>query len=200
MENIFQSTQPEWAATRRNKLRKAAKTISIHAARVGCDDFVCKKLDEVKISIHAARVGCDLICAKYEEVEDISIHAARVGCDVTAKSGCCFSKYFNPRSPSGLRPQAQKMAAMPAVISIHAARVGCDKNAKESLGFSVISIHAARVGCDRYCGQRGGRHKGFQSTQPEWAATKHHFQYPTNRPISIHAARVGCDWKQKVLI
>ena len=33
----FQSTQPEWAATEAETNRYNAETISIHAARVGCD-------------------------------------------------------------------------------------------------------------------------------------------------------------------
>ena len=33
---------------------------------------------------------------------------------------------FNPRSPSGLRPEVLKEALESTNISIHAARVGCD--------------------------------------------------------------------------
>ena len=57
---IFQSTQPEWAATGRYKKRLKTKIISIHAARVGCDDGTGVIIDRLDgISIHAARVGCD---------------------------------------------------------------------------------------------------------------------------------------------
>ena len=34
---IFQSTQPEWAATDKNLWTSSPSTISIHAARMGCD-------------------------------------------------------------------------------------------------------------------------------------------------------------------
>ena len=34
-------------------------SISIHAARVGCDVLNVEGLDTTIISIHAARVGCD---------------------------------------------------------------------------------------------------------------------------------------------
>ena len=38
---IFQSTQPEWAATVLTGIKAyMSKDISIHAARVGCDQFV----------------------------------------------------------------------------------------------------------------------------------------------------------------
>ena len=80
--NLFQSTQPEWAATWLVKNMVLRKWISIHAARVGCDrrdkGFAPPKV----ISIHAARVGCDLLRRR--------------------KCGYAFV-YFNPRSPSGLR-------------------------------------------------------------------------------------------------
>ena len=58
----FQSTQPEWAATwHLGTARLPERKISIHAARVGCDQLRKKYLGgENNISIHAARVGCDL--------------------------------------------------------------------------------------------------------------------------------------------
>ena len=56
---------------------------------------------------------------------------------------------FNPRSPSGLRPDM------------------------------VETLQA---------------HTTFQSTQPEWAATKYFSFIDCSNNISIHAARVGCDY------
>ena len=57
-------------------------------------------------------------------------------------------------------------------ISIHAAHAGSDRCAGVFVfSFFRISIHAAHAGSDRYCGQRGGRHEGFQSTLPMRAAT-----------------------------
>ena len=88
-----------------------------------------KEVEEAVISIHAARVGCDnlpyhnyLACGEFQSTQpewaatfalytqglerNISIHAARVGCD------------------DGKKIDLDEAAA----ISIHAARVGCDKN------------------------------------------------------------------------
>ena len=80
---IFQSTQPEWAATNRFKYQSEMLAISIHAARVGCDKERSIILDELDvISIHAARVGCDFHYLHKNVHEHISIHAARVGCDM----------------------------------------------------------------------------------------------------------------------
>ncbi len=130
----FQSTQPEWAATQNNWQVALTLIISIHAARVGCDqtlqpiaytiDFIsihaarvgCDRfkiapcLSGYNISIHAARVGCDYYKAVNNDCILISIHAARVGCD---KCLPCFLQvsvlYFNPRSPSGLRQYKNKL-------------------------------------------------------------------------------------------
>ena len=57
---LFQSTQPEWAATGRLAEALNVSVISIHAARVGCDIVPLLEGGEIPgISIHAARVGCD---------------------------------------------------------------------------------------------------------------------------------------------
>ena len=58
--NPFQSTQPEWAATAAQSKKDLEAIISIHAARVGCDqEFKAALTATEQISIHAARVGCD---------------------------------------------------------------------------------------------------------------------------------------------
>ena len=78
---IFQSTQPEWAAT----------------------DGVLLGLTYLKISIHAARMGCDGGKRIVPGSINISIHAARMGCDHASQFVCSAINYFNPRSPNGLR-------------------------------------------------------------------------------------------------
>ena len=80
-----------------------AVDISIHAARVGCDEDVTKFTAVKNISIHAARVGCDSELEVYEISDKISIHAARVGCDSRLFRMQRRYNNFNPRSPSGLR-------------------------------------------------------------------------------------------------
>ena len=60
-----------------------------------------------------------------------------------------------------------------AAISIHAARVGSDQIKRgEKMEKQNISIHAARVGSDRLTKKITHLQKLFQSTLPEWAATK----------------------------
>ena len=168
--NTFQSTQPEWAATHSKAIQRQGLSISIHAARVGCDAIRCMHEMQLHISIHAARVGCDAKAGLNLFRVIISIHAARVGCDRKDFNLEAAGKYFNPRSPSGLRPAGQRPCRRRAdfnprspsglrqrfychpsfkqTISIHAARVGCDQFEHYLNQCVTISIHAARVGCD----------------------------------------------------
>ena len=49
-------------------------------------------------------MGCDWQEFKAAlTAEQISIHAARMGCDPRLARDCILRKYFNPRSPNGLR-------------------------------------------------------------------------------------------------
>ena len=104
------------------------------------------------ISIHAARVGCDHELNIETRPQAISIQAARVGCDIceAMAPGKFRLIHFNPRSPSGLRRCFLFVDVGEADISIHAARVGCDINDFAQTVDDTI----------------------FQSTQPEWAATR----------------------------
>ena len=127
---LFQSTQPEWAAT-----EKKTSFFSI------AYNFNPRSPSGLRLPVYEKEI-LDLT---------ISIHAARVGCDVTP--------------PSGTDAVVD--------ISIHAARVGCDRLAIMQLACHwYISIHAARVGCDLLICSSAASAKLFQSTQPEWAATR----------------------------
>ena len=84
---------------------------------------------------------------------------------------CRCLRYFNPRTPGGVRPdnadaehkakQFQsthpgwgatrtfpEIVALIHSISIHAPRVGCDMIRLRLIDGKEISIHAPRVGCD----------------------------------------------------
>ena len=169
--------------------------ISIHAARVGCDIDADALIAEIKDFNPRSPSGLRL--PNKDKTEDsvlISIHAARVGCDkhrpVILKTVGAFQSTqpewaateqrrlgqqgptnFNPRSPSGLRLTALRSSITRTGISIHAARVGCDWCFAPLFIAQCISIHAARVGCDASSYSSSVTSFGFQSTQPEWAAT-----------------------------
>ena len=101
----------------------------------------------------------------------ISIHAARVGCDLEEVLVFVRKIYFNPRSPSGLRP-------VPPVLQ------GCDFIFQSTQPEWAATIYV-RVHIDGTWDFNPRSPSGlrpslfriilvfllFQSTQPEWAAT-----------------------------
>ena len=78
---IFQSTQPEWAAT---------------------DFFLCRK-QQFTISIHAARMGCDPACGLCTGQAPYFNPRSPNGLRQISGTDCGGRKNFNPRSPNGLR-------------------------------------------------------------------------------------------------
>ena len=102
--------------------------ISIHAPLTGCDDNGCGLNVVYGISIHAPLTGCDgtdrwCLCIVHSfqsthplrdatvfpflscsRLQSISIHAPLTGCDPSISLiFCSASRYFNPRTPYGMR-------------------------------------------------------------------------------------------------
>ena len=127
LKKTFQSTQPEWAATKRfnlllnsinyfnprspNGLRQGlqqclaqARTISIHAARMGCDRG-CNNAWHKPEQFQSTQPewAATFLDIKNQLLFAISIHAARMGCDQMLNFKNSSISYFNPRSPNGLR-------------------------------------------------------------------------------------------------
>ena len=124
----------------------------------------------------------------------ISIHAPRVGCD-QSRSGCyCPRRYFNPRTPCGVRRSSKSLwLAIVEFQSTHPVW-GATVTPEAHRPPGSISIHAPRVGCDAAkppwrsgadyfnprtpCGVRQlspllNKHlRRFQSTHPVWGATE----------------------------
>ena len=109
----FQSTLPAWGATSHRQPAILYYDISIHAPRMGSDDFADKMLRQFSqfqstlpawgatyfhgvlrwfyaISIHAPRMGSDLTMAKFARANEISIHAPRMGSDRCRSAPCHF--------------------------------------------------------------------------------------------------------------
>ena len=193
MPLLFQSTQPEWAATYQGSevfalrhfnprspsgLRQnVVQAIFVHNIFQSTQPEWAATIRQsgdiiaVCISIHAARVGCDPMVQRARPSNIISIHAARMGCDEFTDFVCNTLD-----------------------ISIHAARMGCDPTPPEVdnnyLAFQSTQPEWAATNYNPKCGQ------GlliFQSTQPEWAATNTNGLTLDSIVISIHAARMGCD-------
>ena len=81
-------------------------------------------------------------------------------------------RYFNPRTPCGVRRSAVSKSSPPMTISIHAPHAGCDIQAtKVKEVQDVISIHAPHAGCDRRPAPISTARPTFQSTHPMRGAT-----------------------------
>ena len=97
-------TLPVWGATISCSVQKLIGCISIHAPRVGSDNW-------------------DMLAGQYFA---ISIHAPRVGSDEKVEVRIVKALDFNPRSPCGERPNDTYARLLRFWISIHAPRVGSD--------------------------------------------------------------------------
>ena len=106
----------------------------------------------------------------------ISIHAPRVGCDTPSRCLRVRVKYFNPRTPRGVRPYSAVDSTFTAAFQ---------------------STHPAWGATS--CGNFSVSSSTFQSTHPAWGATQAVLQDAKLRAISIHAPRVGCDAAFSVL-
>ena len=101
----FQSTHPLRGATRRDFLRRIqpSRFQSTHPLRGATADILVH-VQDVGISIHAPLAGCDDLRAE---------HIRRY-------------RYFNPRTPCGVRRFCACLDGVEEKISIHAPLAGCD--------------------------------------------------------------------------
>ena len=126
-------------------------------------------------STHPAR-GATALGQIFGHAVGISIHAPREGCDSFISTRNTSGRYFNPRTPRGVRPDQSGSAGDSArnfnprtprgvrreelrytildisFQSTHPAR-GATLRAVDQLRLRVISIHAPREGCDRTTGR-----------------------------------------------
>ena len=151
----------------------AQTSISIHAPREGCDESACgcSRPGGRFQSTHPARGATDFRLASDRAVY-ISIHAPREGCD----RPCCTSetgrRYFNPRTPRGVR---RRYFPSPSAAG------------------RFQSTHPAR-GATPACPVEAQGVESFQSTHPARGATICHWSTDNlDITISIHAPREGCD-------
>ena len=101
---IFQSTHPVRGATR--------------------DGASVTRLGRFQ-STHPVR-GATNAASNCSTISIISIHAPREGCDRRPTARPSAMRYFNPRTPCGVRRQRGRAERSAVRISIHAPREGCD--------------------------------------------------------------------------
>ena len=151
----------------------AVQQISIHAPRVGCDSHISdliiisrklfqsthpgwgatenrgKEPGRQKISIHAPRVGCDRELAvdvrPYRAFQ--STHPGW-GATRCARASPSAYRYFNPRTPGGVRPSYYQIGYCISYFNPRTPGGVRRGHAIPLRGYHPISIHAPRVGCD----------------------------------------------------
>ena len=127
-----------------------------------------------------------------------------------------FARYFNPRTPCGVRPLRRCAAPSPIKfqsthplrgattysgwvysmpnISIHAPLAGCDEEMSEkALRRLAISIHAPLAGCDTAPSKRRKTRKNFNPRTPCGVRPYPSGLFSHTHAISIHAPLAGCD-------
>ena len=147
------------------------------------------------ISIHAPLAGCDRPFPGGRRWSvPISIHAPLAGCDgLYAPDDHACLRYFNPRTPCGVRPPIASPMAKPTRISIHAPLAGCD------FTFYSITFYRRNFNPRTPCGVRLSEAKdaqskfGFQSTHPLRGATNEIDENNKCMDISNNAPLGGCD-------
>ena len=145
----FQSTHPLRGATGQQLIVAVVFGISIHAPLAGCDTRALRRFVKISISIHAPLAGCD-DCAHIGHRED---------------------GYFNPRTPCGVRPYADKKSAPPGYFN---PRTPCGVRLFLGRELRIAGNFNPRTPC-------GVRHN--------LAAV-----FGNGSSISIHAPLAGCDW------
>ena len=147
----FQSTHPMRGATFRLGSFFSLIVISIHAPHAGCDD-----------TIYGRRAPP----YKFQ-----STHPMRGATALYPLVGP-FTRYFNPRTPCGVRLRELCHFKFVILISIHAPHAGCDDMERMVSGRkSSISIHAPHAGCDPGRTVHDLHPVAFQSTHPMRGAT-----------------------------
>ena len=103
-------------------------------------------------------------------------------------------RYFNPRTPCGVRHSVFFVISLAIRISIHAPLAGCDeKDPVTGRKVSVFqSTHPLR-GATSLRFSCGSVPRLFQSTHPLRGATPPKRRRNVQQPISIHAPLAGCD-------
>ena len=171
---VFQSTRPVWGATSSFTSSSLLSDISIHAPRVGRDNFFPKMI--IVTQNFNPRAPCGARRRKWASLgRPQRFQSTRPvwGATSACPTGIQMPWYhFNPRAPCGARRGSARLLPRDGGISIHAPRVGRDTQHTKTI------VYKAQ----------------FQSTRPVWGATQRNLQTARlNLLISIHAPRVGRD-------
>ena len=192
-ERLFQSTQPEWAATVPYCWHCGAVMISIHAARMGCD-VIADDLTESQINFNprspnGLRQNLKTVYHRHIYFNPRSPNGLRL----EMRADEMTRKYFNPRSPNGLRQKTLPVFIHWCKFQSTQPEWAATSNILSMREIIVISIHAARMGCDPFVLKVPPQPLYFNPRSPNGLRPICANTKPNNAYISIHAARMGCD-------
>ena len=146
---LFQSTHPMRGATggvgfpRRNRFHFNPRT------PCGVRPFRTPLIGVTRIfqSTHPMR-GATTMPSEAAADSEISIHAPHAGCDHDRHADDHRHRYFNPRTPCGVRPVCSAIAPIRANFNPRTP-CGVRRNARAAVRLTGrISIHAPHAGCD----------------------------------------------------
>ena len=169
--------------------------ISIHAPRVGCDQYTSHgRLDGWDFN---PRTPCGVrlfdVLALALLIYAISIHAPRVGCDGVTLADQQLMLLFQSTHPVWGATIIKYCINRVIFISIHAPRVGCDLQPARTLGRCPYFNPRTPCGVRHPIGRIDGALRHFNPRTPCGVRRGS----PSNPlciwAISIHAPRVGCD-------
>ena len=170
---VFQSTHPVRGATADSRLSAAARGISIHAPRAGCDPGDRPGRSHLYHFNPRTPCGVRPLWMMIPTLQlTISIHAPRAGCDTRPPRVSGVVTVFQSTHP--VRGATALCGGVPAKIifqSTHPVR-GATATVRLVVVVTSISIHAPRAGCDPKQGAWGLILYQFQSTHPVRGATK----------------------------
>ena len=167
----FQSTLPVWGATVHHSCAFVNILISIHAPRVGSDEF--PETDKPYPNNFNPRSPCgERLCALNAGFENYLFQSTLPVWGATADwTGVISTWIFQSTLPVWGATLLADSHDATCRISIHAPRVGSDQVYRYGVPGLCISIHAPRVGSDVFPFESGENDALFQSTLPVWGAT-----------------------------
>ena len=192
---IFQSTLPAWGATQRGHRSQQEKEISIHAPRMGSDNFPgSRQPHRYGISIHAPRMGSDFLYGGYGVLSiDFNPRSPHGERHLPTLASRLFLIRFQSTLPAWGATSSCHMRYKSETISIHAPRMGSD-DPDPILFTTIIEFQSTLPAWGATAILRiVDRSEVFQSTLPAWGATSIGCSEKWGDKISIHAPRMGSD-------
>ncbi len=192
---LFQSTLPGWGATPAVWVSIIA-TLLFQSTLPGWGATTRHSLTRTLVYIFQSTLpgwGATDPAQQRQLRRNITIHAPRMGCDRPRATATTTTKYYNPRSPDGVRQTPRNSDNYDEIFQSTLPGWGATDPAQQRQLRRNISIHAPRMGSDVNWAQWTPNTSLFQSTLPGGGATfLDACRYPPI-DISIHAPRMGSD-------